>query len=133
MDPKAFLGVAERLRDSNNEAECRTSVGRSYYALYNAVIGILKSKGVVFRETPQDHQSLVDYMTRVGSRIVGPVALTLKNLRTERNVADYNMSRSFDAKKSNLQYRLAKDTLDDFEKIPVTDLESLVARMKEIP
>ena len=35
MDPLDFLNVADSLRNSGQESERRTSVGRSYFALFN--------------------------------------------------------------------------------------------------
>ena len=38
MNGADFLEVAKRLEDSPSEAERRTSIGRSYYALYNVLV-----------------------------------------------------------------------------------------------
>jgi hypothetical protein len=58
MNARDFLAVAAQFKNSENEAERRTSIGRSYYALFNVVIGVLTAKGVIFRQTPDDHIAL---------------------------------------------------------------------------
>jgi hypothetical protein len=49
MDARDFFAVAERLKSSALEADCRT--------LLNAVRQALASRGVIFREVPEDRQT----------------------------------------------------------------------------
>jgi len=51
MDAREFLPIAERMSTSANEAERRTSIGRSYYGLFHVLLGALSDRGVIFRET----------------------------------------------------------------------------------
>ena len=45
MDPVDFLSIAGMLRASAMEAERRTSVGRSYYGLYNYNMNLVLGAG----------------------------------------------------------------------------------------
>jgi hypothetical protein len=89
MDARDFFTIAERYKSSHVEAERRTSVGRSYYALFNVLLGTLSGKGVIFRGTPDDHYTLISYLTKAGNRASGIAGSALKDLRLERNRADY--------------------------------------------
>jgi hypothetical protein len=66
MDARDFLLIADQSRTSSREAERRTSIGRSYYALFNVVLGTLAAKGVVFHESADDHRDLIAYPAKVG-------------------------------------------------------------------
>ena len=48
MNGRSFLRVADQFRASADEAEVRTSISRSYYALFNVLLGALSAKGVIF-------------------------------------------------------------------------------------
>jgi hypothetical protein len=114
MDARDFLVLADRLKDSQNEAERRTSVGRSYYALFNVVLG-------------------VSYLTKVKHRPSGSVGLALHSLRTERNRADYDMSIGINVKSSQFVYRKAADALTVFESIPINELDEIVKKIQAMP
>lgn len=68
MDARDFLAIAERYRSCHIEAERRTSVGRSYYTLFHVLLGVLSGKGVTFRGIPEDHYTLISYLTKAGNR-----------------------------------------------------------------
>src|ERR1035438_9445502 len=98
MDAREFFPIAERLRSSPVEAERRTSAGRSYYGLFHVLLGALSEGGVIFRETPDDHQTLISYLIKGGHKTAASVGLALKDLRQDRNRADYRLKEVFSAK-----------------------------------
>ncbi|MDP2998942.1 MAG: hypothetical protein Q8N47_15750 [Bryobacterales bacterium] len=133
MDARDFLVIADHFRASASEAERRTSVGRSYYALFNVVLGALSAKGVIFRQTPDDHHTLVSYLTKVKHRQAGSIAEALKGLRLDRNLADYDMRTAVSMKTSEFLYQKAKGAIEQFDSIPVTELNEIVRKIQAIP
>ena len=90
MDPLEFLSVADNLCESREESERRTSVGRSYFALFNHLR--IKLDGITrIPTTPEAHQAVVYYLTRANNRNLSSVGQSLRDLRSSRNVADYEL------------------------------------------
>ena len=102
MDAREFLPIAERMSTSANEAERRTSIGRSYYGLFHVLLGALSDRGVIFRETPEVHRNLIAYLTKGRNKVAASVGAVLKDLRQERNRADYRLKEICNAKSSEL-------------------------------
>lgn len=110
MDPADFLSVAARLRASPSEAERRTSVGRSYYGLYNA----LRARfGTVanLKGNSGDHRELIKYLKKNNDARLQQVGEKLGNLRDMRNDADYGMNFTIDANQSELAYQWAREAV----------------------
>jgi len=133
MNPVEFLDVADRFQASTSEAERRTSIGRSYYALYNILLGFLSSQGVSFENGVRDHRRLVYYLTKCGYRQGARIGETLRDLRIIRNDADYHMNVTIDARQSQLAYQRARTMIDRFNALPPTDLHTIVQRIKALP
>jgi hypothetical protein len=124
MDARAFFfAITERYKNSQVEAERRTSVGRSYYALFNVLLGTLSGKGVTFRGTPDDHYTLISYLTKAGNRASGIAGSALKDLRLERNRADYDMNAAMHSRTSEFVYQKATRAMYEFQSIAPADLE----------
>jgi hypothetical protein len=133
MDARDFLAIAERLRNSGDEAERRTSVGRSYYTLFNVLIGALGAKGVIFRETADDHQRLVSYLSKGRSKTAAAVGATLRDLRLERNRADYDLRVHFAPKNSDFVYQKTVAALRQFDSIPEAEMDLFVQTIQALP
>src|SRR5688572_16911912 len=88
-----FLPVAAKLSSdpASNEAEWRTSAGRSYYALFNHVLETLESIRPLFAQDPSDHTRAVKYLKSMSVRDLKSVGQDLSDLRIVRNQADYEM------------------------------------------
>lgn len=132
MDGREFFVIAEKFKTSANEAERRTSIGRSYYALFNVLMGKLSDNGVVFAETPDDHYKLISYLSKAGSRTAGIVGGALKDLRLERNRADYVMKTVIDSRASELLYQKATRAMAQFDSIPSTEMQNIVERIQAL-
>jgi hypothetical protein len=130
MDPAAFLDIAQQWQVSDSEAERRTSIGRSYYALFNILRQSLSSRGVTFRFRATDHGDLVDYLTRCGNQEAARIGGILNNLRVQRNDADYDMNLTIDTNQSQLAYRSAQEAVDKFNALSQTDLETIITRIQ---
>jgi hypothetical protein len=132
MDPADFLDVADRLQASPSEAERRSSIGRSYYALYNVLLGTLSSQGVIFGRVGTDHGDLVHYLIKCGNREAARIGGALRDLRTSRNESDYNMNAVIDMAQSQLANGKAKRAIDRFNKLPLMDLQTVTRSMKHV-
>jgi hypothetical protein len=113
MDPLEFLTVARSLSESQNESERRTSIGRCYYAIFNHFR--LKLEQITrLPGTDEDHQAVVQYLTKARDRNLYSVGQSLKDLRTSRNNADYVMTAAVDANHSRLALEKADKALEKF-------------------
>jgi hypothetical protein len=92
MDPKAFLDLSAELKKVDKESYLRTSVSRSYYALFNQLIIFLENNGHSMTKTAEDHKKAYLYLGNCGVEDVEVVASDLDNLRIERNHADYDLN-----------------------------------------
>jgi hypothetical protein len=133
VNPVAFLDIAEHFQASSSEAERRTSIGRSYYALYNIIFVSLSSQGVNFNRSGDDHARLVYYLIRCGHPRAADIGATLRDLRGYRNNADYQMNAIIDGSQSQLVYGKARGAVVIFREIQQTDLPSVVQRIKALP
>ena len=118
MEPKAFLDLAANLKDGNNEASWRTSVSRSYYALFNwAAQFIRQNTPVVLSRDAKVHEDIYYYLNNCGVEDVKDVASSLNYLRDIRNDADYKLdSDRFDGNCANLAFIQARNAIKEFEK-----------------
>jgi hypothetical protein len=133
MNPVEFLDIAQSLQDSVSEAERRTSVGRSYYALYNVLLEGLTSQGLHFGRSAENHRLLVYYFTQCRDRQASRIGAALRDLRSQRNIADYEMSSMIDTAQSQQAYQQAQKAVDRFNALAQTDLPSLIPRIRALP
>jgi len=133
MDGRSFINIARQFCTSQDEAERRTSIGRSYYALYNLLITTLSERGVIFKETPDDHYKLIGYLTKCGNRTAGLVGITLKDLRLERNRSDYEMKITVGLDMSDLVYKKATRAITEFDSISAPELQQIVDKIQALP
>jgi len=133
MDARDFLAIASEFRNSEKEAERRTSIGRSYYGLFNSVIATLESRGVLFHQTAQDHYTLISYLTKVRHKTARSVGAILKDLRQHRNDADYNMVFVIDSKTNDFLYQKAAKALGEFDSITLVDMQDIAEAIRSMP
>jgi len=118
MDPRVFLELAEELSErTDSEAAQRTSVSRSYYALYLLLHKFLKSKGISLPDTAVAHERVYRYLHNCGLQEVRSVASHLNDLRDERNIADYQLEETEfrDARVASLLFNKAQKAYDSFQ------------------
>lgn len=134
MDSADFLTVASKLCPSTSEAERRTAVGRSYYALYNLLHEELRNLGVPLQNGPQDHGDVVYYLTRcppLGA--ANTVGQSLNDLRRDRNTADYEMSALVPKSKSEFVYKKALECFQNFKSLDDKELARLRLSFQALP
>ena len=82
---------------------------------------------------PNTSQNRADYLTRAGNKASALTGSSLKDLRPERNNADYDMRVMINAKTSEFVYQKARRAMQQFESISPADLDLIVERVKAIP
>ena len=130
MDGKDFLKIAQTFQASEIEAERRTSIGRSYYALFNAMVQTLQAQQIQFAGDVADHALLTKYLKSSGDNIAYKIGDTLTALRKDRNNADYGMRATIGRNKSEWAYRQAADGFAYLSQInPI----ALAAKIRNLP
>ena len=107
MDGKEFLKIAQTFQDSEIEAERRTSIGRSYFALFNAMVQTLQKQQIRFAGDAADHGTLTRHLKSSGDNIAFKIGDALTALRKDRNNADYGMQATIGRNKSEWAYKQA--------------------------
>lgn len=127
------MTVAERLKDSSAEAELRTSIGRSYYALFISLRDALMTAGVRFARDGQDHRRLPSYLHRANSREAAAIAQTLQNLRGQRELSDYEMQQEITKRDAEVALGRATSARDRFDREAVRLVPILRALVPDPP
>ena len=93
MDPKAFIDFASSLayQHDPSEAAIRTSIGRSYYGLYNLLSGFIRGCGFDLPKIAQAHKTVYFDLCECGIKGAREIAVSLDYLREDRNKADYEL------------------------------------------
>jgi len=133
MNPIEFLNVANRLHDSPDEAERRTSISRSYYAAYHILFQALSVKNVRFGGTADDHGRLARYLADSGDSRAQNISAHLNTLRYSRVDADYRMNKPIERMHSQLSYLLADKAITAFNTISSPDIQTIVNAIKSLP
>lgn len=135
MDPRDFFALALKLRDLSSEADHRTSVGRSYYSLFNLLRDQLAARGVKFGRDTSDHKRLPSYLQRSNVRDAGAIATALQNLRKSRTDCDYEMALVVDQRSAQIAVGQAQSAIarfDEMVKTKALDIR-LVPVLKSLP
>lgn len=103
MNPKEFQYLASGLVEKNGAfpSEYRTAISRSYYAVYNLGINLLKGMGFSIPKELNPHVLMPRYFNNSGDSDLKEVATKIDDLRTKRNHADYHLDRDDVEKKHN--------------------------------
>ena len=133
MNPADFLDVADQFKDSASEARRRTSIGRSYYALYNVVHGSLSSEGARLEGTASDHKLLVYYLTKCSDRDADRIGSALRDLHAYRIDADYDMQVSINDGRSKLAYQLAQSMVTRFNALGPPHIQRISQLFQYVP
>lgn len=135
MDPKKFLDLAETLlKETPGPAECRTSIGRAYYAAYHATRDLVIAAGVPVKGGSDAHEDLRRLCAASGHSDLIEIARHLHDLRRLRNRADYHLG-SPEPEGLNLarcqvtQAQGVFSRLDQFAKAPAAERTAAIANL----
>ncbi len=117
MDPLDFLGVADNLKDSSEEAERRTAVSRAYYSVFNCIKAYLVQNRIPVSSDASGHFQIIQYLWNSGVKEVEQLSRTINDLRTDRNEADYDMdSTRFNKNTCILLFLKAQKAVEGFQR-----------------
>ena len=139
MDPWHFLIVAEQLRDSDLEAGRRSSISRSYYAIYNEIATSLGERHLTVPERDA-HEKLCRYLAGTGHEALVAMAQELRGLRDDRIEADYRMTADparFSTSRAELALSRARRIRQQFVSVGADTAAELIAdylrRTRQMP
>ena len=128
MKPIEFLDVADRLKDSSEEADRRSAVSRGYYAVYHSIRHYLKSKiNDIPDDILRDHTAVIRCILEGGKVANLPDVISfarfLVELKNDRHEADYDLSSTkFNANQSVNFYDRCRKAIDEFDSYKNTQL-----------
>jgi hypothetical protein len=92
MQSSEFLRIADELsKRPGDEAAIRTSVGRSYFALYNCVKQFIVEQGFRLPNRTEAHEYVYRFLNNCEVEEMVDIAGDLHDLRSDRNEADYDL------------------------------------------
>jgi uncharacterized protein (UPF0332 family) len=91
MNGRDFLSLARTLTNQGTEPARRTAISRAYYAAFHVARDWLESLGFVFPDSDRSHAYLWLRLQNCGEAAVEDAGRDLQDLRSERNVADYDL------------------------------------------
>ena len=116
MNSLDFLTVANRLKCSSDEADRRTAVSRSYYSVFNYLKAYLVKHDIPVSSSASGHEQLIQYLNNSGIAEAKTSGQMVKDLRSERNKADYRMElNSFSAGTCSLLCSKAQKAINNFD------------------
>ena len=123
MNPLNFMVLAKKMQAASEESERRTAINRAYYAVYNHLAGFFRKNGLPVPRNVSGHTRVVDYLSNSNINIAGTIASYVRDLRQERNDADYEMEQSrFGVNTSQLIVMKAEMTLEEFDNLAIHSL-----------
>ena len=100
-----FLNTADNLKDSSHEADARTSISRSYYAIIHLVKEKLGQEEIEIGRT-QTHL-LYNIFHNCNNKDVRAIGSQISTLHDARIKADYKLSEKVEKTLAGINYRLA--------------------------
>jgi uncharacterized protein (UPF0332 family) len=101
VDPGSLLALAQELAASDKETHFRCAASRAYYAGFHAARRALQRLGFAIRQGDQAHAAVRRRWSNSGNREWAKVGELLNDLRSERNVADYDLDKPFAARRAD--------------------------------
>ena len=102
MDPKQFQYLASGLAEhGTSEPQFRTAVSRAYYAVYNVAINLLKEMDFTISGKFDTHVVMRRHFNNSGNTELKRAAEKIKDLKTKRQHADYELNRTDIEKQHN--------------------------------
>ena len=95
VSPEALLALAAELVASQDEVKWRCAMSRAYYAVFHAARTELRKLGFATRQSDQAHVAISRRWSHCGHSSLSEIGDYLSELRTNRNLADYDLDRSF--------------------------------------
>ena len=117
MDAKDFLKIAKKLLRYNNEANWRTSIGRSYYAIFNYLKQECLSLSLSIPKGSAGHGQLKNYFQGCGIDEGVDIGSKIGDLYSQRIISDYELNDKVEQKTAVLMFEKAQDIVRRFPAI----------------
>ena len=95
MNGRDFLPAARRMTAGSQEADWRSAASRAYYAAFHGARDVLAALRFRTPRADRAHNYLYVRLNNCGIPSVEHAANDLHDLRTLRNIADYDVGQSF--------------------------------------
>lgn len=105
MKASEFHELAGRLAAGSAAADARSSISRSYYAVYHTVIDFVRSERIVISRKGEAHSKLGQLLCGTADEEIAVFGRLLGNLSTQRTHADYDLDNA-SAEKPRQAYTL---------------------------
>jgi hypothetical protein len=93
MNGRDFLVVAKKWSSSRDEAELKSAVSRAYYAAFHVARQLFEDLHFVVPQADRAHKYLSFRLSNCGDPLLEQAGYDLDDLRSARNLADYNLRR----------------------------------------
>lgn len=92
MDPREFLRFAKDLVNAKPDAvACRIAIGRSYYAVFNVALEMIKELVIPLEKQKDSHWEVAKILACSGDPDIANAAGALATLKALRKSADYDI------------------------------------------
>lgn len=115
MDPREFLTLAQQLSLATTEAAWRSAISRAYYAAFHVARQLLEDLGFAVPQADRAHAYLWLRLSNCGDPLVQKAGRGLKDLRRDRNWADYDLTHPIGQSLSQNQQSFAARIIQAFE------------------
>ena len=117
MDPSEFLKTAELLKSQTEQAHLRTSIGRSYYAVFLYFRERFRRLGLEKTKHPgrDEHAFVIQCLRFCGVTEGVKASQYLNDLQQVREDADYHLDRIFSQNDADDAFAKAKRVITDYE------------------
>ena len=124
MNPLDFLDTATRLmaRDTATEADIRSAISRSYYAVYHHVLAWWENSNRFPNYKDRGHAKIQMAFFNAGMPEARDFSTILKALNKHRREADYELAISVDLEDGQSILNLARNTVAAFDRFNKTVL-----------
>jgi uncharacterized protein (UPF0332 family) len=118
MNPREFLDVADDLATGMREADWRSATSRAYYAAFHVARLLLKHCGFAVPRADQAHAYVWLRLSNCGHPVLSKAGTDLRDLRTSRNRADYDLDLTFLQPIAIGDVRIADDIIKLLDQVP---------------
>ena len=137
MNPAEFLHTAQDLTNGTRESDYRSSISRSYYAVFLSLREFLDQNGLKKTKSPnlQAHEFVEQCLEWCEIKAGIKVATILNQLKKHRKFSDYDLHIAISQQDSSDVFQKAHKAISDFSiavsEMPDDDLGMLIENAKK--
>jgi uncharacterized protein (UPF0332 family) len=128
MNAQDFLSLAQTLSGQATEACWRSAISRAYYAAFHVARVLLRDLGFRIPRADQAHAYLWLRLSNCGEPQIQVAGQRLRDLRSERNRADYDIETPLLQAAAAVQIRIAEDLIQFLDSARVEPIRTRVTQ-----